>query len=312
MSVLAMQEADNFVLGAMAPFLPVDKQVDEYYVYDQGDWNRIEMAPRGSSERSRQAGWRLSTTAYSCKREAVSVGFDWSDDANADEVINTDLDASEYLANQSMMRGDQLGAAACFGAALWTTDWDGAAAKDYASNEVLYWSDSSADPQADHTHLANKVFQLTGKWPNVMVVGSDVLTALIGNSVVRGAIQYVKEAGLQALLDSLAFHFKVEKFLVAGGMYTSTVEGQSTQTQSQLFDADDVWCGYVNPTVGPRTFTAARTFAFKDGGRAKDGVVTRKFELVQETTTWSEIETFWDVKIIAADAAYFIDEAVNI
>ena len=101
MTVGNQQDDDNFLLRQMGPFQNVDHKKDDYYVYDDGDWNRMEMQPRGPSEESHGSGWRLSTDSYACERYACHKDWDWSDADDADEAISdTDEQAKLYLGNQ--------------------------------------------------------------------------------------------------------------------------------------------------------------------------------------------------------------------
>jgi hypothetical protein len=309
LTIAAMSDAKDFHLFDVAPALEVDAQIDKYFEYDTGAWNRIEMSPRGSSEQSARSGWDLSTSEYNCQREAVAKETDWSDAAQADAAINTDQDAADYLANQARMRGEQLMAANMV-AGTWTQDWDGAAAKAYGSSQVLYWDNASGDPQADHYYISGLVKAQVGKWPNVMMVGQSVHSALVGNAQVRDALKHTGYAGGKDLESKMAEYFGVEKYLVGGAFYNSAKEGQ-TKSLAQIFPTDSVWAGYVNPRVGKKVMTAMTTFCFKDGGRASQGVVARQWDDTNITSTISEIETFWDVKIISADAGYFIDDVLT-
>ena len=70
------------------------------HVFNAGDWNRMEMQPRGPSEESHGGGWRLSTDSYRCDRYALHKDWDYSDADNADvAVADTDEQAKLYLAN---------------------------------------------------------------------------------------------------------------------------------------------------------------------------------------------------------------------
>jgi hypothetical protein len=310
LTIAAMNKDDDFILEEACPFMNVDKQTDRYYIYGVGDWNRIEMQPRGPSERSHGAGWSVSNTTYECTREAVHSSYDWSDKAEADDAFDLDTDHSVYLAQQSKLRAEQLFATEIMIAATWTTDFDGASAKAYSSSEVLYWDNASGDPQEDHIYLAGQVKALCGQWPNVMVIGFDVFSALVTNATVRDAIKHTQFTGVKEVAAKLAGYFGVEKLLIAGAFYNSAAEG-ATDVLGFLVPSDSVWAGFIDPTEGKRIYTACKTFAFKDGGRAVNGVVTRKFDLIEETTTYAECEAFWDVKVIAAAGGYFIDDVLT-
>lgn len=310
LTIAAMNEDSDFVLKEACSFQQVEKQTNKYFVYGVGDWNRIEMQPRGSSQRSEKGGWSLSTTEYNCRRESLSVPEDWYDVDEADEAIDADMDAADYLANQAKLRGEQLFSAEIFIAATWTTDFDGAAAKDYASSEVLYWDNASADPQEDHLYLSGVVKALCGKTPNVMVVGYDVHVALLTSAVVRDAIKHTEFTGPQEVYAKMARFFGVDKYLVAGAFYNSAAEG-ATDSFGFLVASDSVWAGYIDPREGKKVYTACKTFAYNARGEAADGVVARKWDQQNETSTYHEVDTFWDVKIVAADAGYFIDDVMT-
>jgi hypothetical protein len=310
LSIGAASEDGDFVLELAAPFVDVEKQIDQYYEYPIGEWNRLEVQERGPSQKSREASYTLSTTPYECKRYAVKKGYDWSDKAEADAILDLDRDAADYLSNQMKLKGDQLFATEAMIAATWTTDFDGAAAKAYGSSEVLFWDDASGDPQEDHYYLSGQVKGLCGKTPNVMVVGWDVHTALVANAQVRDAIKHTSPAGGANIENFLASYFNVEQYIPGGAFYNSAAEG-ATDSIAFLIPSDSVWAGYVSKRKGARVFTATRTFAFRDDGRASKGVVTRQWQDEERTTTWNECEMFWDMKIISADAGYFIDDVLT-
>jgi len=175
---------------------------------------------------------------------------------------------------------------------------------------VLYWDNASGDPQEDHMYLSGQVKALTGKWPNVLVVGFDVHTALISNATVRDAIKHTEFTGAKETMAKLAGYFGVDKYLPAGAFYNSAAEN-ATDSLGFLVPSDSVWSGYIDPAQARRVYTACRTFAFKDDGRASNGVVARKWDEIQTTTSYAEVEAFWDVRVTAAGAAYFIDDVLT-
>lgn len=310
MSVGHQQADTNFVLAQSGPFQPVDKVTDYYHVYDEGDWNRMEMQPRADSAESEGSGWRLSSSSYDCTRWAVHKDFDWRQRGSTDEVIDMDSDAAEWTANQARIYGDYLLGTNVFAESVWTTDLDGTTSTVTPGTNVKKWSESSGDPLADFAYYGEVMRGLMGEEPNVMVVGAKTHARLLVNAAVRSAYQYSTPTELNTMRAKMAAYFGVEKYLV-GGAYRNTAAEGATKTLSFILDDDSVWFGYVNPEIGKRKMTAFRCFAYKDEGRANNGVVTRKFDMVEKTSTRYEIECYWDVQVINADAGVFIADVVD-
>jgi hypothetical protein len=307
-TIVAANEDKEFIARQVGNFVPVDHKKDTYYEYGKSAWNRLEMAPRGPSEESHGAGWTLSTGSYDCERWAVHKDFDWSDEADTDDALDLDLDAAAWGENQIRLKLDSLVNAAVMTAATWTTDYDGVSGTPGA-NEIKQWDQSASTPQADHMTLNGTVKGLCGKDCNTMIMGHKVFRKLITHSVVRDAIKYTDPTMVRVVQSKLAAFFGVEQLFVGGAFYESAAEG-ATSSVAFLINEDDLWAGYLSKEVKKRTYTAWKVFAYKDGGRAVDGLVTRKFDIEAKTTTRYEFEMFVDVKVIAADAGYFVDGCV--
>jgi len=310
MTVAFMQDDASFIGAQASPFVTVDKRSNYYYTYPQGTWNRREMKIRGSGEESAGSGWTQSSDTYSCERYAIHHDEDWADKANADAAFNVDQDASEWLANQCRIQADYLWQAAAFQPAVWTTDYDGVSSGP-STSEILQWDSASSDPQTDVMTLQAAIHALIGRYANTLVVGADVHTQIVTHPIVRAAIQYTSKTFVGNMTNAeLAAFFGVQKYLVAGGIYNSAVEGQ-TASMGYLCNAKDLWLGYVNPNPGLKKMSASYTFAYNGPeGVGSDGVVVRSFDIDERTCTRFEAEMFVDVKVISVDAAAFVDDCV--
>jgi len=311
MTIGAMQEAESFVAQKAAPYLPVNDKSATYYTYPQGEWQRRQMTPRGPSEESGGGGWTQSTDSYACERYAVHHNEDWAESSDADPAFNVDEDNAEFLANQVIMDLDYKWQATCMLPATWTTDYDGVSSGPTGA-QFLQWDDSSSDPQKDIMTLQAAIHALIGRRANAMVVGADVHTEIITNSVVRDAIKHTEKTFIDSVDNNaqLASFFGVTSYSVAGGINNTAKPGQA-KSMAYIVNAKDVWLGYVSTKKGRRVLTAARTMAWGGpDGVGADGIVNRKFDIEKETTTRYEVESFHDVKIVAVDAGAFIDDAV--
>lgn len=309
-SVLAMQEDSKFILRQLGPFVSVKQQKNTYYVYDQGDWNRMEIARRGSSEESAGSGWRLSTGNYSCDRWAVHKDTDLTEAANADQAVaDTDGDAIDFLAGQGRILGDYIFGTEVFAPSKWTTDLDGTAGAVTDGVNFKQFDDSAGDPQATKLLYDSYLDGLCGFTANVFVAGAVAHQKILTNAAVRAAIHVTDMMGPDVIKQKLANYLGVEKYMVGSAYRTTSAEG-ATKAVSYILDSKACWMGYVNPEKGLKKMTAFRTFAFDDGGRATDGVVTSVMEVPLKKSVRHEIECFWDVKIINADAGVLFDAAV--
>lgn len=308
-TIANLQESSEFNCLKVAPVLPVDQQEGKYFVYDSGDLNRYEMSPRGSSEESAGSGWRLSNGSYACENYAVHKDFDWSDVSTYDKAIEPAQDAAAYLALQAKLHGETLLGSEVFAASIWTQDWDGASSKAYSSSEILYWSSSSSTPKADVQYIASLVAGQCGMQPNTILVGRDVHLTLLEHSDVKDMLKYTQSGSVDNTNKFLASYLGMQNYYVGTGFQNSSKEGQ-TASYGTILDADDVWIGVVNPKIGKKVMTALRTFAYKDGGRATDGISVRTFDIPQIRSTRYEMDIFWDLKVVSTSAGAFIDEAV--
>jgi hypothetical protein len=310
LTVAAMQEDKDFVGFQAAPFVDVDHQEGKYYTYSFSDWNRREMAVRGSSSESEGGSYSVSNDTYACVRKAVHKDEDWTDAADADAAFNVAQDASEYLSNQIRLELDYTWQSKAMATSVWTLDWDGVGSGTPSSSEVLRWSVSTSDPQSDLMKIKAAMKALIGKEPNVGVIGYNVYRHLIVNPVVRYALQYTQATmnGVVSNKKMLADFLGLDTLIVAGGVYESAAEG-ATSSLANLINTNDGWFGYVNPNPGLKKISAMYTFVWKGNeGAAQNGVIGRQFDIDEKTTTRYETEIFYDMKVVSASCGCFIDD----
>jgi hypothetical protein len=311
LTIAAMQDADSFIGLTAAPIVKVPHQNGSYYEYSVGDWNRHDMQKRGSSELSAESGWSNSNTSYDCIRYAVGHPEDWTDAADADAAFNVDEDSAEWLANQANIHLDYLWTAEAGKTGVWTTDWDGKSSSP-STNEFLQFDQATSDPLQTILKAKEAVHALIGKHPNCIIAGRDANIGIQTNAAVRDAFKGFASTGAKDMSAAkLANYFGVETYRVARSFYNSAKEGQ-TASLASLFGTKDLWLGYVQPNPGKKKISACYTFAWigPDGVASENGIVTRRFDIPERTTTKAEVEMFVVVKVIAASAGAFLEDAV--
>lgn len=310
-SLAAMDQQKEMFAAPLGGYIPVKKRKDTYYTYAVGSCHRLEMQPRGPGGKSAGSGWTVSTDSYQCLERSVHKDNDWDDIADSDEVIDLEEDASDWLGNQLLLEHERDMGATVFVAATWTTDYDGVTGSPGAS-EILRWSETGSTPQSDVITLKTAVRRACLRMPNTMIVGEDVHNTLTTHAEIRDAAKYTNMTVEKFMADwaLLANYFGVKNYAVAGGMYNASKEGQTT-SMTPIIDADDVWIGYLDPNPKKKTMTAWTTFVWEpDGGMYSRGVAARTMNVEEEKVLRHEVDFYKDVKVIAADAGAFIDEAV--
>ena len=197
-------------------------------------------------------------------------------------------------------------AAAVFDAAVWTgplTDTVGAAA----------WDDyENATPIDDVLAACRAVHGRTGLWPNTFLCNRRVFENLGQCDQVTDRIIYGGGPGKPAVVTAkaLAAIFSVDQVLVADGAYNDATEGQDADIEPVWSDTYAMVCrtatseDMAEPCIG-------RTFMFDGdgpGGARGEEIAVAVEEYREEAKRGSIIRarTYWDAKIILADAGHLI------
>lgn len=308
LTIATMQDARDFAAPRVAPFVNVAQQEGKYFTYPTGAFNILEMQRRGSSQRAEEGGWTISNDSYKCDRFAVAHLEDWNDLATEDEALDSDQSAADWLANQGNMKLESLFVAECMGPSIWTLDYDGVSGTPSGA-QIKQWDQSGSTPQENVLNFHHLLLKQIGKRANKMVVGTDVHKEIVTHSDVRSALQYTNATTLGTVESMLASYFGVDEYIVLRTIYNSAVEGQTASLAFQG-NAKDMGLFYVAPNPGKRVVSAAYTFAFNGMG-GTNGLVARKYDVDELTSTKREIDAFWDVKVISADAGVFVDDCVG-
>jgi hypothetical protein len=308
MTIATLQDAGDFVLETAAPILPVDHRSGTFYVYTNGAFNREEMRVRGLGE-SEGGGFSLTSDTYATVDYCVHHDVDEDDIDDADPMIDALQDSADWGANQIRMKGDRLFLAACFAASKWGVDLTGTDSTPTLGTSVLKLGNSTADPVKDMEQTRELVRARCGKMPNVIVPGRSVHSSIMSNAVVRDLIKYVDIASTSVIRSKLADLFGVDEYIVPGGFSNTAAEGQ-TVALADILTNDGLWMGYVNPNIGMKTMTAVRTFGWRRGGRAPNGISTKRFYIEKNKCYRSEFSFHALVKIINSDAGAFITDYV--
>jgi hypothetical protein len=311
-SVAMMQSADNFVADRMFSNVPVLKQSDRYYTYDRGDFNRDEMQLRAPGAESAGGGYRIDNTPnYFCDVWAFHKDIPLQVRANADAVLNLDMEATNYITLKGLIRKEKAFVANWFTSSVWTNDWSGAASSPGAT-QILQWNQSASTPIEDVRKFKRTILQSTGFLPNVLTLGRPVYDVLCDHPEFIDRIKYGQTAAAgpaRTTRQIMAALFELDDILVMDAIENTAAEGQ---TNSHAFiGGKHLLLAYRPAAPGLMTPAAGYTFSWTGYmGAGPQGQRISQFYLPQFKSDRVEIELAFAQKQIAADLGFFVLNAV--
>src|SRR4051794_29020357 len=178
-SVAYTQSADNFIATRVFPNIAVQNQSDQYWKYKKGSFlGRADVEPRAPGTPSAGTGFEVELDAYYAPVYALHQDVPDQVRANADSVFDLDRDATVNLTNQFLVHRDKLWAARHFKTGVWGVDFTGVSTGGNNTTTFTQWDQALSDPLETMDILKNRMMANTGRMPNTLVMGPDVLVAL--------------------------------------------------------------------------------------------------------------------------------------
>lgn len=309
-SVAIMQDGSGFVADKFAPSVYTPDRTGQYVVYEDGDFNRDEMEERGPAQESAGGGYNLSRSPYEIKRFAYHIDTDYVESADADEVLDPEADAIDFVTTKALIRREANFATKLLtpGAPgdIWTHDVDGVAAgatadasfdtTDAANNDRLRWDLANSTPLWDMSK-ARLAIAKSGLRANTLLLTLDVFEALAIHPDILALISGASQPGNPAIATEadLGRIFHVERVLVMSGIKNAAKKGQ---TKSNAFiGGAAALLAHVAPNPGKRKASAAYTYTLRNpqvDGLSSLGTRVRRIEMDTKTAFRVEIEQYVD------------------
>lgn len=297
-SVAYIQAQDRFIATKVFPIVPVEKQTDKYFTYTKGDWFRDEAERRGDAAPSVGSGYNLSTAGYTADVFAFHKDIGRLTRGNADEGLNLDRDATEFVTQRLLMRRERQFVADAFTTGIWATD----------ITPGLLWSSAASDPITDIDTGKETVLGSTGYEANSLVLGYQVMRQLKNHPDVVDRYKYTSAEVITE--EMLARLFGVDRVLVAKSIYNSAVEGAAA-SMGFNFGKHALLC-HVPRAPSLLTPAAGYTFSWRNGVASGMGldVGIRNFRMEDLDADRIEGQIAFDNKIVATDLGYFFASVV--
>lgn len=310
-SIAYLQDNMNFIASRVFPNVPVAKQSDRYYIYDRGDFNRDEMQLRAPGTESAGGSYDIDNTP-NYFANVYAFHKDIPDDvrANADDVLNPDREATEFVTHKALIKRETLWASKYFTAGVWATDITGVAAAPGAG-QVLQWDNASSTPIENIRAAKTAVLQSTGFEPNTLVLGQQVFDTLIDHADIVDRVKYGTQNQVSIVdVPELAALFKIQRILVMKAIQNTAADG-AVDAHSFIGGKKALLC-YSAPRPGIMTPTAGYTFSWtgKMGSGAEGGRI-KKFRMEKIESDRVEIQMAFDQKLVSADLGYLFDTIIG-
>jgi hypothetical protein len=310
-------EARRFIADQVFPVVPVARQGDLYYKYNKGDWFRSVAGVRAPATESVGAGWEVTTDSYFAPVYAVHKDVDDQTRANADNVFNLDRDATLWVTQNLLIKRDRIFIDTYMKTGVWTggtgigggasgADLTGAATA--GSNQFIQWNRAGSTPIEDIYTQVIGMARTTGFRPNTLLIGPDVLAALMNHASIIDRIKY-SERGI-ANVDLLATLFNVDRVLVTWSIENTAPMGATDSFN--FMNSKTALLMYSAPNAGIMQPSAGYIFAWTGLlGAGAYGTRIKRFRMEQIESDRIEGEMAFGMKIVAADLGVFFNSAVQ-
>lgn len=309
-SLMYLQEAAGFVADRAFPVNPVAQKSNLFYIYDKGDFNRDEMKERAPATESAGGNYKLSTDSYNCQVFAVHRDIDDQVRANADDPLNLDREAAEWLAMKALLRKEVKWSADFFTTSIWDVDLTGVAAAPTA-NEFLQWNDASSTPIVDVRLGQRRIHERTARRPNKMILGREVYDTLLDHPDIVARLDRGQTPKGPALVmrEALAAILELDEILVMDGIQNTAAEGATT---AMSYIGGKAALLLHTPRVpGLMTPSAGYTFTWNGllGASALSSRVSRMRVPLKKSDRF-ELEMAFDQKQTGSDLGQFFTAAI--
>lgn len=310
-SVAYIQSQTNttaYAATTIFPVVPTQKQSNRYFVYDRGDWFRVIAEERAPGAESVGGGWKIDNTpTYFARVYAVHKDVDAQTRANADDPIDMDRDATEWVTQQLLMRREQKWSADYFKSGVWTTDLTGVPGVP-AGGQFKQWDQSGSTPIEDVTGNQVVIAGLTGYRPNVLVLGPWTFMRLKEHAEILDRIKYTQRGIITA--EILAAVFEVERVVVAWAVVNSAREGQADSIG--FVYGKSAFMAYAPSSPSILKPSAGYTFSWTGyTGASPEGTRMVTIPMPWIRSDRIEGEMSFDTKVVAPDLGVMFNSAVS-
>lgn len=289
-------QTDGFIADQVCPYLDVQHEADDYYVFDQDPFFATDVDDKvPDRDEPREIEFSHSLAQYKCDRRELAWTISDRERKNADVGLNLEVNKQNGTLGRLMLKRETR-----VSALLRKTS--NAGGLNLGANAAASWGSSGTTTiESDIITGREAVRQAIGINPNTMVVPAAVASKLTQNLQIRDWLKYNffdsaenPLAGQYPLLPSVWFGMKV---IVPSQIQNTAVEGQTGAYS-------DVWGTHVRllyVTGGPALETPSVAYTFR-----AEPLTTRVDRKNRARVDWYAVGQTITEQVVAPNAGYEI------
>jgi len=313
-SVAFTQDATDYVAGTVAPVIPVQQPAGFYQVIPKGEFFRNRVEPRPMGGRPPNVGHRLTRQPYAVEEYGLESSLDDRSRSNATPPYDPEESKVKQLTEEHMINKDSKWATEYFVTGQWTgnTEQTGVTGAPGA-NQFQFFNEAGSDP-IGVIQTQNRVLKKgTGKWGNVLVLGSKVFDDLIEHPDIISRYVNVEPGVIgKSQLAEVFFRRGGGRVVVADAIQNTANPG-AADSMDFILDERAMLLAYVTPTPGIDVPTAMYTFAWTGllGPNAFQTVGVWRGRDGRAHSDWFQVRMAYSFQIVSADLGIFFNTAVD-
>jgi hypothetical protein len=301
-NVALSYRAMGFIGDEIFPVVNVDKQSGMIKTYSQADQFRDVADDRAPGTEANKISFAVGSESYYADNHALKADVTIEDRVNRDPIFIKDMEQGrvEFITDKLQLNNERRIATKVTATANVSTLM--LVASDWSSYAV-------ATPLADLWTAMDQQRDLTGYKPNRAVFSELAFRAFSRNDEVIDKVHGtgVTGGGEEATAEQVAKLLRMEKVLVAGGMYNSAAEGIGKALT-------DIWGNYVliyyapmNPSVDVPSY--GYSLRWTAAGLANWNVERHPYNTLKKTDE-VEVGYYQDERVLATPLATLVGSTV--
>lgn len=312
MALNYFQNFNNYFARGVFPIVRVRQSADNYYRWTLEDLLRDGWQRKPAYGKVTPTVLGEDTDTYAVKVFQAIMGID--------EIRETDVrrrqgpsiatDSRQWqtkaIAEQANIHQDVAFANAFFKSGVWANEWTGKDDTNVSDKEFIKWNNDNSDPITFIADRALEMLEKTGRKPNRLAMGANVMNALRKHPAILDRIKYGGTSAnpAQVNVNALKSLFEMDHLTVMQSIHNQAKQGKEADIKF-IADPNAILLAYAPETPSIKEPSAGYIFQWDMLG---DGQLMPIFQYKGENGTHSEfIEGLmaYDMKKTADDLAVF-------
>jgi hypothetical protein len=283
---------EDYIADLVAPPVPVRKQSDRYYIYDN-ERERLRQTndSRAPGAEANEVNFSLSSDSYYCEDHALVSAVPDEERENADPILQPDIDRTEFLTDRILLNRE-----IALAEKLRTST-------DISETEVdasERWENVDFDPLPALQSARLAVFGACQRRANTIVIPYNAFEVLRNHPKVVERIKYTTTGVLNEEL--MAQLLGVERVLVPRSFKNTARKGQAASVVPVW--GTNCYVMHVPPRPAARQVALAYSFVWNGASGSVNGTLVEKWREPGRKADMVRVQKYYDHKIIAGGAGY--------